>query len=168
MNREQANELKEVFNAFCKGKQIQCLQSDGTWFDWNDWDFSSLPEHYRIKPTEERHNCKDCKWRLKSTGDSPCRFCIDGNKWEQEEKKEPAYRPFKDCDELIKKSGQSYRPENTMPLIWVREKESRACNLITGYDDENYVFLQDRWIDMEVLFNNFEFLDGEPCGKEEE
>ena len=34
--------------------------------------------------------------------------------------------------------------------------------------NEYYVFLQDMWIDMEVLFNNFEFLYGSPCGKKEE
>lgn len=97
---------------------------------------------------------------------------------------EKHYRPFKDCDELVvayhkraftpilaeelnKNLKKMYRPE-----IWVKSKEYGTDNLITAFDNDNEsiggscVFIQDNWVDMKELFDNFTFLDGSPCGME--
>lgn len=53
MTRERANELKEVFNAFCEGKEIQFRQLG---YDWEDVTIETTWNNnyeYRIKPTEE-------------------------------------------------------------------------------------------------------------------
>lgn len=84
-------------------------------------------------------------------------------------------RPFKDCDELVKYWTEKYqsvvRPANTMPLVWVKKKEGGSVCLITGFDNGDggwgsCVFLEDVWIDLKELFDDFEFLDGSPVGKE--
>lgn len=97
-------------------------------------------------------------------------------------KPESNLRPFKDCDELVEcwerkifipvmqytKQKVLFRPE-----IWVKSKEYGTDNLITAFDNDNEsiggscVFIQDMWVDMKELFDNFTFLDGSPCGKEE-
>ena len=94
----------------------------------------------------------------------------------------PSCRPFKDCDELVKFWTEKYqsvaRPANTMPLIWIRKKEGprravkeRNVCLITGFDNDTggwgaCVFLEDVWIDLKELFEDYEFLDKKPCGVE--
>lgn len=81
------------------------------------------------------------------------------------EGKEKQYRPFKNCSELIDHCGTK--------LIWVVHKRYKTENLITAYDNDNEsiggscVFIQDIWVDMKELFDNFTFLDGSPCGKDE-
>lgn len=99
-----------------------------------------------------------------------------------EAKPDSSLRPFKDCDELVEcwerkifipamrytKQKVLFRPE-----IWVKSKEYGTDNLITAFDGDNEsiggscVFIQDMWVDMKELFDNFTFLDGSPCGKEE-
>ena len=59
MTRERANELKEVFNAFCECKKIQYYDAfQNEWIDDNDPIFDD--RQYRIKPTEEFRPYKDC------------------------------------------------------------------------------------------------------------
>lgn len=108
--------------------------------------------------------------------------CYDGEKWiigecldfdgEPENyriKREPKYRQFVDCDELIQfwesHYGNSNRPKGTMPLIWV--KRDVYSYLVTGFDfncDE--VLINKDWYEMIDLFKVFTFLDGKPCGIE--
>ena len=88
-------------------------------------------------------------------------------KWNEEhpEPKEKHYRPFKNCSEMIMTTGTK--------LIWVIHKKYGTENLITAFDNDNEsiggscVFIQDMWIDMQELFENFTFCDGSPCGLEE-
>ena len=92
---------------------------------------------------------------------------------------EKQYRPFKDCNELIEhyqKKNESavgcgiYFPSLYKPCIWVKSIEYGTDNLITAFDGDNEsiggscVFVQDIWLDMQELFDNFTFLDGSPCG----
>ena len=92
------------------------------------------------------------------------------------------YRPFKDCDELVecweKKifiPAMQYTKQKVLfrPGIWVKSKSYGTDNLITAFDGDaesiggSCVFVQDVWLDMQELFDNFTFLDGSPCGKEE-
>lgn len=98
---------------------------------------------------------------------------------------EKHWRPFKDCEELISawehkvfdpltnvkyndKTGFMCRPE-----IWVKSKEYGTENLITAFDNDNEsiggscVYIQDIWVDMQELFDNFTFCDLSPCGCKE-
>ena len=60
MTRGRANALKEVFNAFCEGKQIQCCNDyDYVWRDTSEL-LDGKHRKYRIKPTEEYCPYKDC------------------------------------------------------------------------------------------------------------
>lgn len=91
-------------------------------------------------------------------------------------KKEKQYRPFKDCDELIEywydfTGVINCSPKLFMPGIWVKSKEYGVELKITGFDNKAgsvpCVFVEDMWKDMNDLFNDFTFLDGSPCGLEE-
>ena len=61
-----------------------------------------------------------------------------------------------------------------VPCIWVKHKRYGTENLITAYDNDNEsiggscVMIQDIWIDMQELFDNFTFCDGSPVGKLDE
>ena len=88
---------------------------------------------------------------------------------------EKHYRPFKDCDELIRYHEKHIAIVTTdlnhsRPPIWVKSKRYKVDNLITAFDNDNEsiggscVFLQDIWVDMQELFDNFTFLDNSPCG----
>ena len=83
------------------------------------------------------------------------------------------YRPFKDTNELIEYWDKHYsngnRPEYTMPLIWVKGKERGNIYLITGYEEDKYIYIGDDWfLSMEELFEQCRFLDGKFCGKVKE
>ena len=86
------------------------------------------------------------------------------------------YRPFKNCDELIrfyKDISGCYDGALFKPCIWVKHKRYGTENLITAFDNDNEsiggscVFVQDIWLDMQELFDNFTFLDDSPCGVSE-
>ena len=55
-------------------------------------------------------------------------------------------------------------------LVWVKHERYGTENLIIAFDNDNEsiggscVFIQDMWVDMQELFDNFTFLDGSPCG----
>jgi hypothetical protein len=61
-----------------------------------------------------------------------------------------------------------------MPLIWVKLKSSIKSNndrgLITGYIDNEgngqLVKIGDKYYGLCVLFEDFQFIDGSPCGVE--
>lgn len=84
------------------------------------------------------------------------------------------YIPFKDTDELIAYWDKHYsngnRPEHTMPLIWVKGKETGNIYFITGYEENEYVCIggADWWLNMKDLFEQCKFLDDKCCGKVKE
>ena len=97
-------------------------------------------------------------------------------------KKEKQFRPFNNCDELIEVFREkceaevncsTFFPKLYKACVWVKSKEYGTENLIIAFDNDNEsiggscVFIQDIWVDMKELFDNFTFLDGSPCGLEE-
>jgi len=85
------------------------------------------------------------------------------------------YRPFNSIDELTTefvKRFQTKTPSYALPLIWVKSitKGNNNRGLITGYidneDEGQLVKIDDRYYGLCVLFKNFQFLDGSPCGVE--
>lgn len=113
-------------------------------------------------------NCKRCLYE-----DSPCTIddygMTDGKCLsfyaKPEPKKEPTYRPFTDTDELVgfweDNYGNKYRPEGTMPLIWVMQGTRKS--LITDFDNR-IVRITKKWYEVSQLLGDFTFLDGKPCG----
>lgn len=93
------------------------------------------------------------------------------------------YRPFKDCDELVEcynnrafipivASGlENNRNKMFRPNIWVKSKLYGTENMIIAFDGDNEsvggscVFIQDVWIDLGELFEQYVFLDNSIIGK---
>ena len=106
---------------------------------------------------------------------------LEGHYW----KEEKHYRAFKNCDELVETYNRrvfipivaegmnSSRNKMFRPDIWVKNKEYGTDSLITAYSNDiesiggSCVMVQDIWVDMQELFDNFTFCDGCPCGLEE-
>lgn len=87
-------------------------------------------------------------------------------------KKNICFRPFSDYKELILKWGRvcpspNKRPPNTMPLIWVKYKLSDNCQLITAFNKDG-VEMGAEYMSWKALFDKMTFLDGFPCGIEDE
>lgn len=140
----------ECKRAYAEGKQIQHVSYSNDWIDCKgepDWENES---NFRIKPEEPKS---------------------------RQQKPEKKYRKFKDTDELIKTWEEKMNKflginesfvdtDLCPPSIWVRTKHNKSTCLITRFDYRS-VFVDDEHHDMADLFNNFEFLDGTPCGVEE-
>lgn len=126
--------------------------------------------HWKYAESNNWEQCTGCAYDDVSPDKEPCKSCFD-NYLYTEQKPEKKYRPFRDCEELVKHwdihYGSLNRPKNTMPLIWVRGKISRSVNLINSYhENESRVAIQNVWFYLDELFDRYEFLDGSPCGVE--
>lgn len=159
--------------AVTKGKTLQTQNGNGGWVDVKDLIVNDLLlyfDRYRIKP-EENHTIEQNAGENQIEGGV---VSISGSVGKQ-------FCPFKDCDELVKcwekkmfipaaMFTEDTRNKLYRPLIWVKSKEYGTDNLITAFDGNNEsiggscVFIQDVWVDMKELFDNFTFLDGTPCG----
>ena len=85
------------------------------------------------------------------------------------------YRPFKDCEELIRCYEKKYAIRRnaclTRPIIWIRDKTEDAkgdIELITGFTKHGNVLINGTSYPLQYLFQMYEFLDGSPVGKLEE
>lgn len=81
----------------------------------------------------------------------------------------PKYRPFADVEEFIDtyetRVFPSKNPPNTMPLIWVKHKESETIELITAFCKDG-VETSAEYRTWGTLFDTMVFLDNSPCGVE--
>lgn len=141
-----------------------------------------------VAPKELNKHCKWCKGKGCNCGNCSNKdeensyYLLHKEKFP--EPQERTFRPFKNCDELVECWGQKmyipaiaftkdHRDKLYRPSIWVKHKEYGTDNLIIAYDNDNEsiggscVFIQDIWIDMNELFDNFTFCDGSVCGMEE-
>lgn len=111
---------------------------------------------------------KDAEWidsKYPHFDDTCCEFRVKPeNKW----------RPFKNIAELkhvwdIKRSPLVH-PELEEHFIWIRDKERPdITRLITGFNGgSKCVAIAVEWRTLEALFDEYEFLDGTPCGVKEE
>ena len=132
--------------------------------------------------SEKHTSCADCEYEDKDVyKDEPCKSCGLARQYYMP-KKEKHYKPFNNCNELLevfrKKceaevNCSTYFPTLYKACVWVKHKEYGTENLIIAFDNDNEsiggscVFIQDIWVDMKELCDNFTFLDGSPCGKEE-
>ena len=88
-------------------------------------------------------------------------------------KPEEKRRPYESCDEMIadfKKRFGVIIPPYTMPLIWLRNKNTRDVHLLTGFcygDGGIGTYVHEMFFSFEELFNMFTYTDGTPCGVKE-
>lgn len=84
------------------------------------------------------------------------------------------YRPFKDCEEMIEHYLKMYKsvvgcdiyfPPMDKPNIWVKNKNDYTKRLIVTFG-ENFIKVgsKSKPVSLYVLFSDYEFLDGTPCG----
>lgn len=135
-----------------------------------------------VAPKELNKHCKWCKGKGCNCGtcsnkdEENSYYLLHKEKFP--EPQERTFRPFKNCDELIEywydfTGVINCSPKLFMPTIWVKHKRYGTENLITAFDNYNEsigsscVFIQDMWVDMKELFDNFTFCDGSVCGVEE-
>lgn len=109
------------------------------------------------------HYCQLCeRFNDNCSTDGACMGFIRKKKW----------RPFKNIRELkdtwSDKAGMSADYEE--PLIWIRDKKRPdITRLITGFNGgSKCVAIAGEWRIFEALFDEYEFLDGTPCGVVEE
>lgn len=131
----------EAFKAWHKGKKIEKeWVKPGKNFEWRE--FQGNPNWYvcHYRPAQE---------------------------------KTTEYRAFASIDELTTEFVKRFKtktPSYAQPLIWVKSsiKGKNDRYLITGYvDNEDYkqlVAIDNKYYCLCVLFENFQFLDGSPCG----
>ena len=142
----------EVKKAYYKeGKKVQVGDYIGNWADCHG----------------EPHWSDNCKYRIKP--ECPCEEGIDSKACAgcpQDEWRKQTFRPFKDCDELVEFWSKNYqtgfRPANTKPLVNIKKKNCQEIYFITGFDFDtecSRVFVNNEWLTLDELFNNFEFLD---------
>lgn len=154
MTREKARELLPIIQAYAEGKKIQVESHNHKWFDVTELDNDFELLNYRIKPEDEEYKLigRDCadKQNLK------------------EYQKTRFYRPYKDCDELIdsyKRKHCIVNNEDVMPAIWVKNNNDNTKRLITTFGDIYVkVGVKTKPVSLYVLYTDYEYLDGTPCG----
>lgn len=89
-------------------------------------------------------------------------------------KPEDTYIPFDTVQELIDAWDEKYpqnknRPESTMPLIWIKNKQKNRVYLITDFLFEKVcncdVGTEDENLKLKELFKDYTFADGTVIGK---
>lgn len=137
MERKKARELLPIIQAYAEGKTIQ-HKVGNEWCDLSDPNFVGFDiKLYRVKPS------------------APFREQV-------------GYRPYKDCDELIdsyKRKHCIVNNEDVMPAIWVKNNNDDTKRLITTFGkDFVKVGVKSKPVSMEMLYEDYEYLDGTPCG----
>lgn len=87
-----------------------------------------------------------------------------------ERAKEDEWRPYKDTDEMIADFRERFKvscSDYELPSIWVEHKISRAKCLITDFCT-TVISMSSDDILLSKLFDSYMYLDGSPCGVEEE
>ena len=90
-----------------------------------------------------------------------------------EEPEEEKYRPYKNTDEMIedfKERAKSYEVNpSKCPMfnstIWVKDKKSSSKYLISAFGEIDIYLSSIDEYSLELLFEDFTYLDGSPCGK---
>ena len=136
---------EDIILAWKQGKTIQ--YKDDCLNEWVNWIV------YEFPPKDAFDKWKE--WRVKDE----CEELV----------------PFDTVQELIdawdnKHPQSKNRPEDTMPLIWIKNKDTNCIYLIDGYDYESGLLIKMNvhWIKLEDLFNNYTFSDGSIIGKVKE
>ena len=141
MTREEVKQCAEIMMEYANGKTVQ-VAVKSTPNDWKDITDDDSPVF----------NFAICNYRIKP------------------EVKEPTYRPYKDCDEMIEDFETRFgviHDNETPPLIWIRRKATGTMYLITCFGTLDINTCSNSYT-MEEALVNFTYLDGSPVGKPEE
>ena len=170
MTREKAKQLLPVIQAYAEGKIIQTKRLDGTWIDFEpqiskDIGINFENGEHRIKPDY----CEKLEIDLESQSLENKDFVYDYNNQHTK-----SYQPFKNCDELVECwerkifiPAMQYTKQKVLfrPEIWVKNKNDNTERLIVTFgEDFVKVGSKTKPISLYVLFSDYEFLDGTPCG----
>ena len=141
MTRAEVKQCAEIMMEYANGKTVQCAVKTVP-NEWKDITDDDSPVF----------NFAICNYRIKP------------------EVKEPTYRPYKDCDEMIADIDERFRGCRTtyctMPSIWIRSKATGKRYLITCFDSNS--FNTSNNYTMEEALKYFVYLDGSPVGKLED
>ena len=162
----------EVIKAWEDGKTIQIKNGRNNWFNIKEPDWG-VNDEYRVKPEcpcEDGMDSKACagckhsedgKPRInKNYAEGACKDCLERKR----------YRPYESSAEMIADYIDRFKvncPSYCEPLIWVRLKVDKRERLIVAYGT-NFVEIGNKAkaVTLQKLFDDYEFLDGSPCGKE--
>ena len=158
--------FENIMLAWRQGRTIQYKQND----EWVDWVLSEIPREGAFDTMKEwrvKDECKGCMKYNYCTNKNGVRcrnYCTEVTK----------YVPFDTVQELVDAWDKKYpqnknRPEGTMPLIWIKNKEKNRVYLITDFLFEKYhdsdVGTGDENLKLTELFERFTFLDDSIIGK---
>ena len=79
--------------------------------------------------------------------------------------KEPTYRPYKNVREILAYAydiQEKKIPPNARPFLWVARKKVGDEYLINGFCADGV--MMDAFYTYEELYEQFEYIDGSPCG----
>lgn len=109
-----------------------------------------------------------------------CRFIREDDKgrwglfYLVEEPEEKGFRPYKDTDEMIDHFCRHFNLiplEHRPPQIWIKHKDTQSVALITSFSKINNAVTfasSDIPHSLGILFEQYTYFDGSPCGIEEE
>ena len=170
VERTQNHEIINAFPGFIKTKLKYAFIAGAHYRD------ALLAEGRKFDRQKETKTCDNCKHSDLPRGYEPCVYCRNKDDWEPKKSPCPcddgmdSNRPFKDCDELIQWWQDHYPVAHnricSKPLIWVRLKCDGRERLIVAYGD-NFVEIGNKTkaVTLQHLFEQYEFLDGSPCGR---
>lgn len=109
-------------------------------------------------------------------GNYMCRFSVAGDDYSYnlaylvERAGEKKWRPYENCNEMIadfKKRFNVDWADYEKPLIWVKLNIDNLTSLITDFFID-VIYMSNLEMSLEGLFNDYTYLDGSPCGIEED
>ena len=127
-----------------------------------------------------QHNDKECFGKVDrikgiSTG---FRFVADNGSWFSlfyftEEPREKKFRPYRDSDEMIEDFKKRFNvkvPPYETPLIWIKMKDTNKKYLVVRFATTSTICHNDEVYTptFEYLVKGYTYLDGSPCGIEED
>lgn len=171
---ESHRKFERVIKSWEDGKIIQ-VTPKGT-DKWMDLDFNpswDLRDDYRVKPECSCVNGVDseaCVGCEQSDDGKPHPFenyhCYGCDKSSKK-----GYRPYETVHEFIQDYQDRFpttnpRPCYTLPFIWLRNKNKKDERELVYCFRDLVIKMDNTYWDMNDLFNQWEYLDGSPCGME--
>lgn len=103
----------------------------------------------------------------------PCEDGIDSKACvgcEHSEDGKRKYEPYVMVDDFIQDYQERFptavpRPDYTIPLIWIKNRQDGRVVLVHGFNDD-YCLIGTTWITVCCLYENWTYLDGSPVEKE--
>jgi hypothetical protein len=163
---DEYRKFEKILLAWRQGRTIQYKENN----EWIDWVLSEIPRKDAFDTLKEwriKDECKGCMKYNYCTNKNGIRcrnYCTEVTN----------YVPFDTVQELVDAWDKKYpqnknRPEGTMPLIWIKNKQKNRVYLITDFLFDKYfnndVGTEDENLQLKELFERFTFLDGSIIGK---